>query len=131
MSAFDKADMRGPMDRRIACWHSCFCYRNFWLEEKSTVKQSSVVCRTSGELRRQRSVGTPRARLYLPFPGGTLMELWKNSSARSTSIQISAAHGYLAFALAVDGRSEQAIAHSEQAIHMSHMTHKTRYSTCA
>ena len=30
-----------------------------------------------------------------------------------------AAHGYLAFALAVDGRSEQAIAHSEQAIHMS------------
>jgi adenylate cyclase len=30
-----------------------------------------------------------------------------------------AAHGYLAMALALDGRSEEAIAHAEQAIHMS------------
>jgi tetratricopeptide (TPR) repeat protein len=29
------------------------------------------------------------------------------------------AHGYLAMALALDGRSEKAIAHAEQAIHMS------------
>src|SRR5262245_32015620 len=54
-----------------------------------------------------------------PLHGGEPTRRSMNQRALDLNPNFAAAHGYLGLALALDGRSDQAIAHGDQAIRMS------------
>ncbi|MGB2649094.1 MAG: tetratricopeptide repeat protein [Pseudolabrys sp.] len=90
-----------------------------WKREEALGKQAASFAERAAEL----DDSDPWAHLALGYVAisrrhtdGAVEEFQR---ALDLNPNFAAAHGYLAFALAVDGRSEQAIAHSEQAIHMS------------
>ncbi|MGA9515528.1 MAG: tetratricopeptide repeat protein [Pseudolabrys sp.] len=90
-----------------------------WTREEALGKQAASFAERAAEL----DDSDPWAHLALGYVAisrrhtdGAVEEFQR---ALDLNPNFAAAHGYLAFALAVDGRSEQAIAHSEQAIHMS------------
>ncbi|MGB7004234.1 MAG: tetratricopeptide repeat protein, partial [Pseudolabrys sp.] len=89
-----------------------------WTREEALGKQAASFAERAAEL----DDSDPWAHLALGYVAisrrhtdGAVEEFQR---ALDLNPNFAAAHGYLAFALAVDGRSEQAIAHSEQAIHM-------------
>jgi tetratricopeptide (TPR) repeat protein len=90
-----------------------------WQREEALGKQAAAFAERAAEL----DDSDPWAHLALGYVAlskrrtdGAVDEFQR---ALDLNPNFAAAHGYLAMALALDGRSEEAIAHAEQAIHMS------------
>ena len=83
-----------------------------WKIDESLGKQAATLAERAAELDDNDPLGTSRT-----LRTDEAVEEFQRALDLNPNFAI--AHGYLAMALALDGRSEKAIAHAEQAIHMS------------